>query len=96
MFKLFQKTMDEFNEFIDVINFVHSIKDLNNKVAYLLEKDDTNTRSREQHNSIINQSPDKPEDEKEESKINNRHFEVMNKLIQDFKGKTSSNEENSK
>ena len=96
MFKLFQKTMDEFNESIDIINFVHSIKDLNNKVAYLLEKDDTNTRSREQHNSIINQSPDKSEDEKEESKINNRHFEVMNKLIQDSRGKSCSNKDNFK
>ena len=88
--------MDEFNESIDIINFVHSIKDLNNKVAYLLEKDDTNTRSREQHNSIINQLPDKPEDEKEEYKINNRHFEVMNKLIQDSRGKSCSNEDNFK
>ena len=44
--------MDEFNESIDVINFVYSVNDLYNKVSYLLEKDEINIRQDEQHLSI--------------------------------------------
>ena len=34
-FSQFSKTLDDFAEAIDVINFVHAINDLSNKVAYL-------------------------------------------------------------
>ena len=54
VFNRFTKTIDDFNEAIDIVNLVNAINNLSSKVTYLLERHNDNRH--DQQNLSASQS----------------------------------------